>query len=485
MTSPFLSRRAITAFSAITVLLLSSGAIIPAFAKPTPAALFGDNAVLQRDVPLRIWGRADPGESVTVRFYKATVSGIADANGHWQLTLPATPRPLGPGSEATAGGDLIFEGATENTISRNVVYGDVWLCSGQSNMEWQVRKVTNAIDEIAAANYPGIRQFKVPERFASTLLSPYELEGEWIVCSPPTVGKDFTAVGYFFALDLHRRYNIPQGLIKSAWGGTPVEAWMSIGALALADTAPAVAPLVPDNRRAPAGAYNAMIHPLIPVALRGVLWYQGEANARNPDGYGALFRTLITDWRQRWQSPELPFLFVQLPNHGSSEKTNWAKIREGQASVLALPATSMAVTIDLGDPKDIHPRNKQDVAHRLALLARRMIFDEDVMAEGPRFASAKFEGETMCLRFSGTAGSGGQLMLRDPLPGKVAFELAGEDGVFHPADPTIEGIEIRLHSNLVRAPKAVRYAFRNNPDPILFNEAGLPAAPFVFIPDQK
>ncbi|AHF91083.1 sialate O-acetylesterase [Opitutaceae bacterium TAV5] len=447
--------------------------------RPEPAALFGDNAVLQRDTPVRIWGRADPGEPVVVRFHRVSAKATADADGNWQVMLPAPPRAIQGGSIQTEGSDLVFKGASETVISRNVVYGDVWLCSGQSNMEWSIRKAANAVDEIAAANYPGIRQFKVAGRSVGRPIAPHELAGHWVVCSPPTVGRDFTAVGYFFARDLHRRYNIPQGLVTSAWGGTTVEAWISEEAFDR-HAISAVVQSGSENRRAPSGAFNAMIHPIIGVGLRGILWYQGEANAREPDGYGALFRALIADWRQRWESPALPFLFVQLPNYGSTEGINWAQIRQGQASALDLPATAMAVTIDLGEPRGIHPRNKQDVGHRLGLLARRTIFGEAVTAEGPRFLSATSEGSVARLRFGGTETDGGQLVLRPPPPpDKIAFELAGADSVFHPAGATLIDSEIQLRSEPVRVPKTVRYAFRNNPAPVLFNEAGLPAAPFV------
>jgi sialate O-acetylesterase len=481
-------------------------------ATPVPSPLFGDHAVLQRDVPVPIWGTAAPGEKITVQCDAAKASAQADASGRWKVTLP----PLSTGAART----LIFAGEKDSVTSSDILVGDVWLCSGQSNMERTLHGAAHADEEIAAASYPSIRHFKIVD--CAPGAPAQDVAGKWVVCTPETAG-DFTAVGYFFARDLYKRDGTPQGLINSSWGGTVLETWVPrevleqkpefhvvldrwkgvaaaypakhaafmqatdnwMQAKQKADAAgtPFTTPKPNDaggatgDRNAPSGCFNGMIAPLIPCALKGILWYQGEANWAHPGEYGALFQAMITDWRRRWGSDQLPFLFVQLPNFitGTAASLNWAVIREGQTSALQLPATDRVVTIDVGDPNNVHPLDKQDVGHRLALAARRTIFGEKDTAREPVFISATRDGDAMRVRMD----NGGSQLVLKPLPaGGLGFEVAGVDQKFHSAEATLSGEDTLVRSPDVPEPMAVRYGWHSAPTAIFFNEAGLPAAPF-------
>ena len=477
----------------------------------TLAPLFRDGAILQRDQPLTVWGQASAAERVEVRFRNQTASVITKADGRWRVTLK-------PEKAATFPSDLVATGAN-TVVVHDVLVGDVWLCSGQSNMGFVVRNTMNAEAEIAAADFPMIRQFKVPLVVAEKPAD--DVAGGWTACSPATVAG-FTAVGYFFARDLHQRTGVPIGIVNSSWGGTQIESWISEPALraspvskdvyarwetllagfpakqsayeaALAKweaeksaatiagtsftrAAPAK-PEGPGSRQLPAGLYNAMIAPLVPFGFRGVLWYQGEANASRHAEYASLFPAMIKQWRADFDQP-LPFYFVQLANFesgGGNRGDAWAFLREAQARALELPNTGMAVAIDIGNPKDIHPKNKQEVGRRLALLVRRQLFGEKVEDSGPVFVAAKREGVTMRLSFTHSH----ELTLEPAkTDGRVAFEVAGENRKFVPATAHVDDDSIVVSSEKVPEPVAVRYAWRNSPDARLFNDAGLPAAPF-------
>lgn len=495
----------------IPLLLLAVFTVTTARADITFAPLFRDGAVLQRDQPIIVWGQAAAAEKVAISFRRQSATVITRADGRWKVTLK--PEPASPVPD-----DLVAAGANTVTV-RNVLVGDVWLCSGQSNMAMLVRNSAEAEREIAAATFPLIRQFKVPTTVAEKPAE--EVGGSWSVCSPETVGN-FSAVAYFFARDLQQKAGVPIGLVTSSWGGTQIEGWMSEATLhadpvwgeiqarwakTLADHPAAVAayeaalakwtaeeaaakaagkpfprakpraPEGPGSRWLPAGIYNGMIAPLVPYALRGVLWYQGETNASRHDEYASLFTALIKQWRSDFGQP-LPFYFVQLANfeaQAGNRGDSWAFLREAQARALKLPATGMAVTVDIGDPKDVHPRNKQEVGRRLALHARKQLLGEKIETDGPTFVSAKREGAELRVTFSHATG----LRLEpSKLDGRLSFEVAGEDQVFVPAEARLEGQSLLVGAASVSKPVAVRYAWRNSPEARLFNRAGLPAAPF-------
>ena len=491
----------------IRTVLLFSVAIMTgaatALADITLAPLFREGAVLQRDRPLVVWGRAAAAEKVAVKFRSQAASVITGADGRWQVTLKPEKASAVP-SELTATG-------ANQVVVRDVLVGDVWLCSGQSNMAFVLKNALGAEQAIAAADFPLIRQFKVPNVVAEKPAD--NVGGGWVTCSPATAAT-FSAVAYFFARDLHQKLNVPIGLVNSSWGGTQIESWISEPALrndpaatevyaqwtTLLEDYPAKLaeweagkkaaksagkamprgarkPDGPGSRWQPAGIYNAMIAPLVPYGLRGALWYQGEANGDRHGQYASLFTRMIKQWREDFGQP-LPFYFVQLANFEGgrgNKRDSWAYLREAQASALALPNTGMAVTIDIGDPKDIHPKNKEEVGRRLALHARKQLFGDQVETDGPVFASAKREGATMRVSFTHAAGLRLQPARSDD---RISFEIAGEDRKFVPATARVDGDTVVVSSDQVPAPVAVRYAWRNSPDARLFNAAGLPAAPF-------
>ncbi len=484
---------------------------VSALADITLAPLFRDGAVLQRDQPLVVWGRAAAAEKVEVKFRGQSASAITGADGRWRVTLTAEKASSVPS-------ELVATGAN-TVVVKDVLVGDVWLCSGQSNMAMLVRNSNDAEREIAAANLPLIRQFKVPTAVSARRAE--DVAASWVACTPATAGG-FSAAAFFFARDLHKRYAVPIGIINSAWGGTQIEGWISEATLKELPAAAAIfdrwqkrlsdypaalaaheksvatweqekagaqaagrafkrgkgkAPEGPNSRWMPGGMYNAMIAPLVPYAVKGVLWYQGEANAERHAEYASLFGALIKQWRADFCQP-LPFFFVQLANfeRGEGNKgTTWAFQREAQARVLTLPSTGMAVTIDIGDPKDIHPKNKQEVGRRLALQARRHAYGERIESDGPVFAAARPEGGALRVTFARSPALRLEPARGD---GRVAFEIAGADKVFVAAEAVVDGRTLLVRAPGVPEPVAVRYAWRNSPDARLFNAAGLPAAPF-------
>ncbi|MHB9026562.1 MAG: sialate O-acetylesterase [Armatimonadota bacterium] len=484
-------------------------AALPALADVKLPAVFCDNMVLQRGIADPVWGWAAPGEQVTVSIAGQQVKATAGADGNWKAKLA----PL------QAGGPFEMTVAGNNTLTlKNVMVGEVWVCSGQSNMEWVVRNVNNAAQEIAAANYPGIRMFTV------TKIISYEPKanctGWWAICSPQTVSA-FSAVGYFFGRELHKALGVPVGLINTSWGGTPAQSWTDRQSyldnpllkptmdytdsamqkyanatetamrewLAAVDKAKAegkplpTPPFVPGDPRSsaamPTGLYNGMVAPLIPFGIAGAIWYQGESNAGQPALYRTLFPAMISGWRRAWGQGDFPFLFVQLANFYAQQTTpvesGWAELREAQTLTLALPNTGMATIIDIGEAGDIHPRNKQDVGKRLALWAQAQTYGKkDVVYSGPMYDSMTVEGNKIRLRFQHL---GGGLVTKDGGPLK-GFAIAGADGKFVWADTVIDGDSIVVSSAEVANPTIVRYAWANNPVCNLYNKAGLPAVPF-------
>lgn len=449
-------------------------AVLPGLrADVTLAAPFREGAVLQRGKPVPVWGRAAAGESVRVEFAGQSLGTRADADGRWRVDLAPMPAIATPGQ-------LVVTGANVVTIG-NILVGEVWLCSGQSNMNMPLRQAQDAEREIAAADHPLIRHFIVKSQVAD---SPVEMaEGEWQVCAPGTAG-DFTAAGYFFGRELHRRLGVPIGLMKATLGGSPIEGWLSGEALA---SDPAFAVIGPrweamrpkvekGNRNQPAGLYNGLIRPLVPMALAGFLWYQGEGNSERAGEYEKLFATLVRQWRRDFGQGDLPFIFAQLPGWVPREPgrgQDWPALRAAQAAVAAkVPGTFMAVTLDAGEKDDLHPKNKQEVGRRLALLALEHVYRQPVESTGPVLARAESVGSAVRLHFDHAEG------LRIEGGADPGFELAGSDGRFHPAVAFEDGSRLWVESGPVTAPAVVRHAWRHFPETLLFNRAGLPAAPF-------
>lgn len=630
-------------------MLLAAGLLLSAgvFATVRLPKIFGDSMVLQRDKPIAIWGWADAGEKITVHFNKQTQTLTTPASGKWSVQLHAE----------AAGGPYELKVSGTNTIAlKDILMGDVWICSGQSNMEFMVKQARNADQEIQSANYPNIRHFLVPKDVSGTPKEDITGNNTWQTATPGNVGN-FTAVGYFFARKLYKELNVPIGLVHTSWGGTDVETWTSREALetvpelkeaiagmnttdlesiakaqkekaisrirslqgSLPDAAtvskwktagfddhtwpqmslpglwegkqlpdfdgvvwfrktvnidasaagkPAVLSLGAiddadetyvngikvggvrqyDLERVyniPAGVlkagknviavrvedtggggglygpdaamkltidgtvlpltgnwafqvasmaaasggvspnafpsllYNAMVHPILPMSIKGAIWYQGENNAGRAYQYRTSFPLLITDWRKRWHQGNFPFYFVQLSSFGGSDGlkgSDWAELREAQAMTLSLPNTGMAVTIDVGEAKDIHPKNKQDVGERLAAVALHKTYGKNNAYSGPVYASMKTEGSNIVLSFT-YVGSG--LQTKDHSDKVKGFYIAGADQHFYEASASIQGNLVVVHAAEVSNPVAVRYAWSNDAGAAnLYNKDGFPAAPF-------
>ncbi|MCS6859975.1 MAG: sialate O-acetylesterase [Abditibacteriales bacterium] len=479
------------------VLVVWSSAV---WAEVKPHALFSDNAVLQRGVSVPVWGTAKDGEKVTVKFNGQEVSTTAK-DGKWMVRL----RPLKAGGPFT----LTIQG--ENTIElKNVLVGEVWVCSGQSNMQWPVSASANPQETIANSPDAMLRLFTVPRRAADAPES--DVQGNWVVCGPETV-PNFSAVAYFFGRDLRKALNVPVGLISTNVGGTPAEAWTSRRVLesdpmlrgylerhelavknypqalerfkaaeekAKAEgTPPPRPPANPaQSLQRPCGLYNAMIAPLIPYAIKGVIWYQGESNVGRAYEYRTLFPAMIRNWREDWGLGDFPFLFVQLAPFmqivNEPQEGAWAELREAQLlTFLKTPKTGMAVITDAGDPNDIHPKQKEPVGARLALAARAIAYGERIVYSGPIYKSMKVEGNKVVLSFDHV---GGGLVAKDgDLKG---FTIAGEDRKFYNAHAAIKGNTVVVWSPQVERPVAVRYGWANCPVVNLYNKEGLPASPF-------
>ncbi len=466
--------------------------------------LISDGLVLQQGVAVPVWGTANDGEKVVVKLQDQTVATTA-AHGRWNVRFKALK----------AGGPFTMTISGENTIKlSNVLVGEVWLCSGQSNMAFLLPRATNGAAAVAAAHDPQLRFFTVPHGAADEPKT--EVAGTWQECTSESAAS-FSAVAYFFGRDLRQARKVPVGLIHSSVGGTPAEAWTSRSTLAsdpelkpiLERYAQAVqkwnpaeaseqqkqaaerrkaavakakaegkkAPKAPraaaDPRRSssrPSGLYNAMIAPLQPYALAGVIWYQGEANSGRAAEYRTLFPALIGDWRHAWAQGDFPFLFVQIAPHERMSP----EIREAQLlSWQKVPRTGMAVITDVGNETDIHPTAKEPVGGRLALAARAVAYGEKLEYSGPVYATLKTENERAVLSFThvgtGLVARGGELK---------GFTVAGPEGDFLPAQARIEKDQVVVSNASVRQPTRVRYGWTNAPDVNLFNQEGLPATPF-------
>jgi sialate O-acetylesterase len=528
-------------------------------------AIFGDHMVLQEGKTLPVWGTADPNEPVTVTVGAETGHATADASGKWRVDL----KPLAPSATPLT---VTVQG--KNTVTfTDVLVGEVWICSGQSNMEFGIGNDYRGAATIAQANDPGLHLFLVPHATALepqgeiAKATPNSPAGKWQVVTPALMHavwgwNGFSAVGFYFGKEIHEKTGKPVGLIGTYWGGTPAQAWTSISGLekdpalkhyvdahnkAVADLPAATAaypgkmaeyktaltawesnggkvyedqmkawtqaakqalaanqppppkpvppspqpraPVTADGgQNAPANLYNGMIAPLLPFAIEGAIWYQGESNAGNGAEYRILFARMIKDWREKWGEGDFPFFWVQLACFKAGAVQNWPFLREAQAETLSLPNTGMATAIDVGNPNDIHPADKVDVGHRLALAAEHVAYGDNIVYSGPTYDAMQVKGNAVSISFKD---EGGGLVIGQapwtppgaaPVPTDhlTGFTIAGADQKFVPADAKIDGSNVIVSSAQVSAPVAVRYDFANSPDPLgnLYNKDGLPAFPF-------
>jgi sialate O-acetylesterase len=494
---------------ALVFFLASTSAI--AHAEVTLPKILSDHMVLQRNRPIHLWGWGDPGEQVTATLRTSTASTKADGLGHWSLYLP--PEQAGGPYKVTIAG-------TNTIVLDDVMIGDVWFASGQSNMELPLMGfpgsavVTNGQEEIRNATQPELRLLHIPDK-----ASPYRQQDQpafWTLCTPQTAAS-FSAAAYFFGREISRRERVTIGLIDSTWGGSPAEAWISMDSLgadaslmpvfaywahvsddhvdaervaaeqqreaaaAAADGKPAPWHMwVPGDLGSwdPSWLYNGMVSPAVNFPIKGVIWYQGETNSNVERAamYQRVFPALIQDWRKQWQEGNFPFLFVQISAFASVPAEDWAIIREAQRRTLSLANTAMAVTIDIGNPTNVHPADKQDVGHRLALAARALVYGEPIEYSGPLYRQATVNDDSVQIWFDHT--TGGLVAKGGPLTG---FEIAGADKNFVPATAKIDGETVLVFSPSVSNPEYVRYGWTNYPVPTLnlFNGAGLPASPFT------
>jgi sialate O-acetylesterase len=443
-------------------------------------AVLSNNMVLQQDMLVALWGWGSPNESLEITAsWGQTANATADATGKWSTKIQ-TPKAV-PGDNQTKH-TLTFKGKNNIITLSNLLIGDVYICSGQSNMEFPMSKLIDAKTEIAAANFPNIRINKTG--FSKEIIPVEYNKGDWSECSAASVSK-FSAVAYYFARELHSNanINIPIGLIESAVGGSSVQSWIRREAL---DANPELKSKVLDAydqhptmafKTASTILYNAMIAPITPFSLKGFLWYQGESN--NPetnyrDLYSKLLSTLITDWRTLWGQGDIPFYFVQLPAHVNMS----AEMRNQQSNTLTLPNTGMAVTLDLSDAdlSDIHPHNKKDVGIRLAKIAEAKIYNQNVVHAGPMLKSFSVKKDKIRIKFqeasigSGLASRDGQALSN--------FEIAGSDNKFVPATAIINGNDVVVYSPSVKKPVNVAFAYIPKAIPNLMNKEGLTAFPF-------
>jgi len=472
--------------------------------------IFGDAMVLQRDKPVPVWGRAEAGEAITVRIDGIKSRTRADRNGLWMVRLPAMK----------AGGphELIVEGSSTLAFG-NVMVGEVWVCSGQSNMEWPVSRTDNPEKVLAQCADPTLRLIDIPRRPSGQ--PRVDVNAAWSACTPETL-KNFSAVAYFFGCELRRELGVPVGLINTSWGGTriepwtppvgfrsveqcasfatqieeanahhreavkgalgPIETWVGTTRAALdsGNDLPAM-PAIPvhplHSHAKPTGLYNGMIHPIVPYAIRGAIWYQGEANRTEGMAYHHKMKALINGWRTVWNQGDCPFYYVQLApfKYRTDDPGELPRLWEAQTATLSVPNTGMAVTVDIGNVKDIHPRNKLDVGRRLALWALSHDYGrKDVVFSGPLFKSMTREGRKVRIHFEH---AGGGLASRDGEP-LSWFEIAGDDQRFVKAEAALDGDTVVVWNQAVPAPAAVRFGWHQEAEPNLINTEGLPASPF-------
>lgn len=494
-------------FQLIRLALGLAVVLVPSFARGdvTLPKILASHMVVQRGLPVHVWGWATASEAVMVTFRGESKSATADELGRWSVYLA-------PGA---AGGpfQLVVKGSDSVTLD-DVLVGDVWLAGGQSNMEFAMRQAATAATDLPKAGNDRIRLMMVDKVYSD--YPKTDLTGRSWTASTPESARDFSAVAWYFAREIEAKEHVPVGVIDSTWGGTVAEAWTSMTALGadaslssvfaargrqtereptalLEDVeqkrqiaeAKAAGKPVPEfpwhpqlNMWAPSMLWNGMIAPLTPFPIRGVIWYQGETNsmiARNPPVYYHLFPALIEDWRRQWQIGDFPFLYVQIANFKSTPAEDWPTIRDAQWKTLELRNTGMAVTIDVGNPDNVHPTDKVTVSDRLALAARAIAYGEKIEYSGPLFRQLTTESGGVRVWFDHADG------LETRNGGLTGFEVAGADGVWAPADARIDGETILLNSASVPHPTAARYGWANSPDCHLYNSAGLPASPFTSV----
>jgi sialate O-acetylesterase len=484
--------------------------LLPSFVASAEVSLpkiLGSHMVVQRDLPVHIWGTAEVGEQVAVTFRGESKAAKADRLGRWSVYL----------SPGTAGGPfqlkVLGSSSVQPIILDDVLVGDVWVASGQSNMEFELRKAATAGEDLPRANNASIRLLIVKKKAADYAEDDIDSDG-WAVSGAETA-RDFSAVAWYFARDIQQREHVPVGVIDSTWGGTVAESWTRLAALGEdASLAPLFisrgkmtdreasriledkdeqrqreearaqgkpVPLFPWHPSlaswGPGLLWNGMIAPLTPFPIRGVIWYQGESNSalERAPLYHHIFRTLIEDWRNQWGVGDFPFLYVQISSFKSSPAEDWAVLRDKQLKTLQMRNTAMAVTVDIGDPDDVHPTDKLDVGLRLARAARAIAYGETVEYYGPVFRQATLEGATIRVWFDhakGLTARGGEV---------TGFEAAGVEGKFSPASAHIDGETIVVSSPSISEPAFVRYGWANSPQCNLFNGEGLPASPFTSV----
>jgi sialate O-acetylesterase len=481
------------------------------FSDVSMPTVFSDHMVLQREMLVPVWGKADAGEAVTVEFSGQRLTTEAGVDGKWMVKL----------SSMSAGGPFALVVQGKNTLRfSDVLVGEVWVCSGQSNMEYPLERIEEPRAEIKAATNPEIRLFLVPKTISGKPKD--DIDGSWQVCHP-NFADNFSAVAYLFAKYVHREIGVPIGLIQSAHGGSKIEPWMTVEAIReapslrssvayiegsdavhrgnIADTLGGLATYLPLARKAfaageevpppppwpvhplardkqePTCLFNAMINPLIPFGIRGVLWYQGEANCNQHDGmlYYEKFEAMLGSWRSRWGQGDFPFYYVQLAPYVYGETGELPAFWEAQTACLQIPNTGMAVTVDIGNAYDIHPKNKRDVGKRLALWALAKDYGKtNVVYSGPLYRSMSVEGDNIRLQFD-HVGTGLQSRDGESL---TWFSVAGADKEFVAAVAEIEEGTVVVSSDSVGHPVAIRFGWSNVAEPNLSNKEGLPASPF-------
>jgi len=450
-----------------------------AFSQVSLPDIIADSMVLQRHADARIWGWASPGEEVTVRagWTLDKFETKADNNGEWSVVIPTT----------IAGGpyNIYIKGSNEIVV-KDILLGDIWICSGQSNMEYKINWMGGWSNpqfekdsmDIEERKYPLIRLFQLEKNRSETPLS--EFKGRWMPVNTETVA-DFSAVAFFFGRELNRRIGVPVGLVSTNWGGTPAEAWTSREGLeGNADLKYYVERdyTGEQDERKPSYLYNAMIHPIIQMTITGVIWYQGEDNRNDAMHYRRLFPAMIRDWRKQFNQGDFPFYYVQIAPYNYDEPMVGALVREAQLMALDVPGTGMVVTADIGNPDDIHPVYKQEVGRRLARNALALHYGvERLTYSGPifkRMEIEEYDGVKRARLFFTHTARGLQSTGGDPR----CFEIAGDDRVFYKAQAVIESDNVIVWSEKVINPVAVRFGFSNISEPNLYNSEGLPASPF-------